>query len=120
MMFSLKSSRNGVGIKAMLQAFTFAASLVGILSHGSLGLVENLSRQENSLVTYTDYLGAFTISRHSKPIDGQPPGNILAAELFNRKAGKPVHINTRHAQRPHRCGIFCISLIRSPPVISPI
>ena len=119
-MFAPKSSRNGVGMTAMLQAFALAASLVGILSHGSLGLVENLSCQENSLVTHTDYLGAFTISRGSKYLDGQPPENILAAELFTRKADQAVHLSPNYAERAYPCGVFFISLIRSPPVISPL
>jgi hypothetical protein len=117
MMFAPNSSRNGVGMIAMLQAFALAASLAGILSHRSLGLVENLSRQENSLIRHTDYLGAFTVSRGSKSLDGQPAGNILAAELFTRRADEAVHPIPNNAERTYRCGIFFISLIRSPPAL---
>ena len=80
---------------AMFQAFALDVSLLGIRSHGLLGLVENLSRQEDSLIRRTDYLGTFTISRGSKSLDRQPVGNILAAELFNRKTDEAVHPNSK-------------------------
>ena len=120
MMFASKRSRNSVGMIAMFQVFALAASLLGILPHGSLGVVDYLSRQENSLIKTTDHLGTFTISRGSKFLDGQPAGNILTATLFKRKTDEGVHLSPNYAERAYRCGIFFISLIRSPPVISPL
>jgi hypothetical protein len=119
-LFAPKRSRNGVGTIAMLQAFALAASLLGVLPHGSVGSVENLSRHENSLITYTNYLGTFATSRGSKSLDGQPAGNDLATELFNGKADDAVHLGPNYAERAYRCDLFFISLIRSPPVISPL
>jgi hypothetical protein len=104
----------------MFQAFALAASLHGALSRGTLSVVEYLSRQENSLFTYTDYLGTFTIGQGSKSLDGQPTGSILAAALSNKNAHEVVHLSPNHAERAYRCGICFISLIRSPPVISPL
>jgi hypothetical protein len=102
---------------AVVQAFALAAALLGIPSDESLGSVENLSREENALIS-TDCLGTFTISRGSKSLDRQPAGSILATELFNRKPDDAVHPIPNYAERAHRCGIFFISLIRSPPAIS--
>jgi hypothetical protein len=118
MMFAPKRSRNGVGMIAMFQAFALAVSLLAIRSHGLMGLVENLSRQENSRIRRTDYLGAFTVSRGSKSLDRQPAGIILAAELFKRKPDEAIRPIPNYAERTYRCGCFFISLIRSPPAIA--
>jgi hypothetical protein len=119
LLYAPNRTRNGVGVIAVFQAFALAASLLGILPRGSLGLAENLSRHENSFITYTDYLGIFTIGRGFKPLAVQPARDIATDELFNRKHDEAIHLSPNYAELAYRCGIFCISLIRSPPVISP-
>jgi hypothetical protein len=120
MMYASKRSWNGIGMMALLQAIALAASLYGALSRGSLSVVEYLSRQDNSLFTYTDYLGMFTIAQGSKSLDGQPAGSILAAELSNKNAHEVAHLSPNYAERAYLRSILFVSLIRSPPVISPL
>jgi hypothetical protein len=105
---------------AMFQAFAFVSFLFGIVPHGLVESPCNISRHENSFVAHTGHLRTFAINQGSKSLEGQPAGNLFATELIHRKNDETVHLSPNYAEHAYRSGIVCISLIRSPPAISPL
>jgi hypothetical protein len=121
MLFAPKRRRSGARVLAILQAFALAAFLVGIRPHGSLASAENVSGRESSLVTFTDYLETISLNQATTALDGQQAESGLASKVLDTaKIDHAFPLNPSDNQFGYRSVISGSSLIRSPPIGSPL
>jgi hypothetical protein len=121
-MWLVKKGRvSGRCILAALQACALAVFLFGVGPQPSLAFANNAPKQKLTLIRPADYLEAVSISQGTKALDGCKSANALATDNFN--AGETNHaslLKRSNVQLVHRSATFRSSLIRSPPIESPL
>jgi len=121
-MWLVKKGRvSGLCILATLQAFALVAFLLGPGPQRSLTFADNAPKQKLTLVRAAEYLEAVGISRGTKALDGCQSANALATDAFNAvETNHAFLLKLSYVQLVHRIATFRSSLIRSPPIESPL